>query len=223
MTFWNEIDWSPIWVSMKVAVPATLISVFAGTIVGYLISSRKLRGKRWIESAILLPLVLPPTVLGYYLLTLIGRRGFIGRMWESAFGSPLVFTLNAAIIAACVSTIPLVTRILSAAFASVDPHVTEAAKIDGASGWPMLSKVFLPQVRVQLVAATTIAFARALGDFGTTLMVAGNLPGRTQTAAIAIYDHINSGHDTAALILVLLISAISIAVLVLTSERGVPT
>jgi molybdate transport system permease protein len=122
-----------------------------------------------------------------------------------------------------VSTIPLVTRILSAAFASVDSQVTEAARIDGASGWPMLSKVLLPQVRIQLIAGATIAFARALGDFGTTLMVAGNLPGKTQTAAIAIYDHINSEHDTAALVLVLLISAISILVLVLTSDRGVPS
>src|SRR5205823_3348633 len=108
--------------------------------------------------------------------------------------------------------------ILSAAFSSTDSQVTEAARIDGASGWPLLIRVYLPQVRVQLIAAATIAFARALGDFGTTLMVAGSLPGRTQTAAIAIYDDINSGHDVAALILVLLISFISIAVLVLTSE-----
>src|SRR5688572_1131542 len=127
-----DIDYMPLWISLKVGVAATAIALFFGVLLGYLLAHAHAGVRRWLESMVLLPLVLPPTVLGYYLLVIIGRRGPIGKLWEAVTGSPLVFTLTAAIIAASASTIPLVIRVMSAAFATLDKQTTEAAKIDGA-------------------------------------------------------------------------------------------
>ena len=215
----REVDWHPVWISLKVGVSATFISMILGSLVGYFLAHFQFPGRRWVEAIVLLPLVLPPTVLGYYLLVIIGRRGPIGHIWEAVFGSPLVFTLKAAVIAACAATIPIVARQLAAAFAQTDPEVVEAARIDGASGWSLFLLVQLPQIRTPLIAAGTIAFARAVGDFGATLMVAGNLPKRTQTAAIAIWDLMNAGQDGQAFVLVLIVSAISLVALAFTTGR----
>lgn len=215
-------DWSPVFISLRVGFWATAIGVALGTALGYLISRQKNRWKTWFEAFVLLPLVLPPTVLGYYLLVVIGRRGPVGEAWEWLFGSPIVFTQTAAIIAACVSTVPLVARFMAAAFTETSRSVIEAARIDGAGGWPLFFRIQLPQVRASLAAASTVAFARSVGDFGTTLMVAGNLPGRTQTAAIAIYDRLNAGRDSEALALAVMVSVISLAVLVAASVRRIP-
>jgi molybdate transport system permease protein len=217
------LDYTPLWISLKVAVAATAIAVVLGVWLGYLMAHIGARTRRWLESFVLLPLVLPPTVLGYYLLVIIGRRGPIGRAYESVFGEPLVFTLKAAIIAASAATVPLVLRVMSAAFASLDRQTTEAAKIDGAHGWSLFYNVHLPQVRASVTAAMTIAFARALGDFGATLMVAGNLPGKTQTASIAIYDFLNTGKDEQAMGMAIVISALFVLLLGLTGNRDVRT
>ncbi len=218
-TAWSTLDWRPVVISLQVGLAATGLSVVFGSALGYFLAHRNFLGRRWVEALVLLPLVLPPTVLGYYLLVLIGQRGPVGMMWESLAGGPLVFTKNAAILAACASTVPIVARQLTAAFAGVDHEVTEAARLDGAHGWSMFAHIHLPQIRGPLAAAATIAFARAIGDFGATLMVAGSLPGKTQTASLAIYDLLMVGHDTQALVMVVLISIISLVVLVLTTGR----
>ncbi len=215
----GEIDWGPVWISLRVGFSATAISLVVGTIAGWLMASREFPGRRWAMALVMLPLVLPPTVLGYYLLVLIGSDGVLGEIWQAVFGAPLVFTIKAAILAACVSTIPIVARQLAAAFAETDQEVTEAALIDGAGTPALFLHIHLPQIRQPLIAAGTIAFARAIGDFGATLMVAGNIPGRTQTASIAIWDLMNSGNETQALILVILISLVSLLVLVLTTGK----
>jgi molybdate transport system permease protein len=209
----------PILLSVQVAGAATFIAITTGTLLGYILAKPRWRGYHLLDTLILLPLVLPPTVLGYYLLVLISRRGPVGIFWESFTGGPLVFTAKAAVLAACVSTIPLVARIAKAAFASVPREAAEAARLDGAGFWRLFWDIELPQSRASIAAAGALAFARAIGDFGTTLMVAGNIPGETRTASIAIYDLMNAGHDHQALILVLLISFISLGILVVAGMR----
>jgi molybdate transport system permease protein len=207
------IDWRPLWLSLEVAVAATIVSVAVGTLLGYGLARLNGNLRRWLSALVLLPLALPPTVLGWFLLVSLGRRSFIGQAWERLTGEPLVFTLKAAVIAACASAIPIVARQLAAAFAAADKDVLEAARLDGAHGIPFLLHVQLPMVRLPLVAAAAIAFARALGDFGATLMVAGNMPGRTQTAALAIYDMVNAGRDSEAMVLVAATTLLCLVVL----------
>lgn len=206
-------DWHPLLLSAKVASAATLVSLTTGTLAGYLLARSRWRGYRIIDSLILIPLVLPPTVLGYYLLVLIGRKGIIGGFWESLTGAPLAFTAKAAVLAACVSTFPLVARISKAAFASLRREPAEAARMDGAGFWTIFWGIELPQVAPSIYAAAALAFARAVGDFGTTLMVAGNIPGETRTASIAIYDLMNAGRETDALLMVLFVTLFSVTVL----------
>lgn len=213
MSVLGELDWRPVLVSLHVASAATVLSVALGSVLGWIFAHRDFPGRRAVESAVLLPLVLPPTVLGYYLLVLIGANGPIGRAWMAAFGEPLVFTRNAAIAAACVATVPIVARQLSAAFAAIDEEATEAARLAGAGAWSLFWHIHLPQIRGPLGAAATIAFARALGDFGMTLMVAGSIPGRTQTASLAIYDLISAGRAREATVLVALVSVVAIGAL----------
>ena len=215
----SAIDWHPFWLSLRVAGAATLTSVVMGTVIGYFLARSRWRACRVIDSAILLPLVLPPTVLGYYLLVAIGRRGPVGEFWEWLTGQPLAFTAKAAVIAACVSTLPMVARIAKAAFASLPRESAEAARIDGAGHAGLFWHVELPQVRASIVAATALAFARAIGDFGTTLMVAGSIPGETRTASLAIYDLMNAGKDGEALVMALLVSALSLTVVLGISWR----
>ncbi len=160
-----------------------------------------------------LPLVLPPTVLGYYLLLLIGRASPIGKAYEWIFGSPVVFTWQAAVIAALVHSAPLLIKSARAAFESVDHSYERAARTLGASEWRLFWRVTLPLARRSISAAAALAFARSLGDFGVTIMIAGNIPGRTQTVAVAIYDAVESGNGVLARTLVLVISAIALAIL----------
>lgn len=214
------LDWRPLWISLKVAGAATAISLTAGTLLGAWLAHGNFPGRRWLSAFVLLPLALPPTVLGWYLLVLLGRRSPVGRFYEWLFEEPIVFTLKAAVVAACASTVPIVARQLAAAFALADRDLLEAARLDGASGVRLLWRVQLPLIRPALMAAAAIAFARAMGDFGATLMVAGNIPGRTQTAAIAIYDLVNSGRETEAAVLVVFLSAVALGVLVFASEAS---
>lgn len=206
-------DWRPLWLSLEVGLAATIISLAIGTLLGYWIAQLGGSMRRWLSALVLLPLALPPTVLGYFLLVALGRRSPVGQLWEQFTGEPLVFTLKAAILASCASAIPIVARQLAAAFAATDKDVLEAARLDGAEGLPLFAHIYLPLVRLPLVAAAAIAFSRALGDFGATLMVAGNLPGRTQTAALAIYDRVNAGRDREALMLVAATTLLCLVVL----------
>lgn len=215
-----RLDWRPLWISLQVGAAATAVSLVLGTLLGHWLATRRFAGRRWFSALVLLPLVLPPTVLGWYLLVLLGRRSPVGRLYEALFGEPIVFTLKAAVIAACVSTVPIVARQLAAAFALTEPGVLEAARLDGARGWRLLWWVQLPMIRPALAAAGAVAFARAVGDFGATLMVAGNIPGRTQTAAIAVYDLVNSGREGQAAVLVAIMSAVALVVLAYASAGG---
>ena len=212
------IDWFPLWLSLRVAALSTLLALAGGLWIAYLLANREFRGKNVLDAAVTLPLVLPPTVLGYYLLVLIGRASPIGKLWEAVFGSPLVFTWKAAALAALLHALPLLVKSARAALESVDRSYERAARSLGASEWKLFWRVTLPVARRSILAATALAFARALGDFGVTLMVAGNIPGRTQTVAVAIYDAVESGDGATARILVVVISAAALAILTLANR-----
>jgi len=212
------IDWFPLWLSLRVATLSTALALAGGLWIAYLLANREFRGKNVLDAAVTLPLVLPPTVLGYYLLVLIGRASPIGKLWEAVFGSPLVFTWKAAALAALLHALPLLVKSARAALESVDRSYERAARSLGASEWKLFWRVTLPIARRSILAATALAFARALGDFGVTLMVAGNIPGRTQTVAVAIYDAVESGDGATARILVVVISAAALVILTLANR-----
>src|SRR5467141_1910781 len=207
------INWFPLWLSLRVAALATLVSLVFGLWIAYMLANRNFRGKELLDAVVMLPLVLPPTVLGYYLLVALGRSSPIGHLYETVFGQPLVFTWQAAVVASTFHAIPLLVKSARAAFESVDRSYERAARNLGASEWRLFWRVTMPLSRRAIIAASVLAFARALGDFGVTLMIAGNIPGRTQTVSLAIYDAVEAGKGNVALVLVLIISAVALLIL----------
>lgn len=199
---------------------ATLVAGVAGVGLAYVIATARFPGRGLVEALTSLPLTLPPTVLGYYLLVLLGRRSPLGMWVEATVGVPLVFTWQGAVVAAAVPSLPLVVRTVRAAFTEVSPDVLEAARMDGAGWLHQFVYVLLPLARRGILAGVSLGFARALGDFGTTLMVAGNIPGRTQTLPIALYDAVQAGRGDAAGALALLLGAVAVAVLVTVGRLG---
>jgi molybdate transport system permease protein len=216
---WSRIV-HPLWLTAWVAGLATLIGVVVGTSLAYVVARKRFRGRELIDTIILLPLALPPTVLGYYLLVVVGQRSVIGQTWSAIFGAPLVFTPAAAVLAACMHTVPMIAKSMRGAFALIDPTLEDMARTDGAAGLTKFREVYLPQVMPPLTAVATMAFARAVGDFGVTLMVAGNIPGQTQTASIAIYDLMMAGRQGEALVLTIVVSAASLLVIWLSTRAG---
>ena len=212
------IDWFPLWLSLRVAVLSTILAVAIGLWLAWILANFSFRGKEVVDAAITLPLVLPPTVLGYYLLVVLGRTSPIGRVYEWLFGGPLVFSWQAAVVAALFHATPLLIKSARAAFESADHSYERAARTLGASELRLFWSVTLPLARRSIFAASALAFARSLGDFGITLMIAGNIPGRTQTVAIAIYDAVESGNGALARVLVLVISAVSLVILALANR-----
>ncbi|KAF0248814.1 MAG: molybdate transport system permease protein [bacterium] len=217
--FW-QIDWFPIRLTLQVATLATLISLFIGIFIGYLLARKNIPGRDLVDSLISLPLVLPPTVLGYYLLILLGARSPIGKLWENIFGSPLVFTWSGAVVAATIHSLPLMIKSARVAIEEVPPEIENAARTLGASSRKVFFYITLPLAKRGLLAATMLTFARSLGDFGATIMVAGNIPGRTQTVAIAIYDAVQAGRDNQAFILVVVISLLAFFLLYIVNLLG---
>ena len=207
------IDWFPLWLSLRVAVISTGIGLAIGLWLAWTLANRDFPGKEALDAAVTLPLVLPPTVLGYYLLVVLGRNSPLGHVYEWIFGSPLVFTWQAAVVAALFHSTPLLVKSARAAFESVDRSYERAARNLGASEMRLFWRVTLPLARRSILAAAALAFARSLGDFGVTLMIAGNIPGRTQTVAIAIYDAVEAGNGQVARVLVIIISAVALIVL----------
>src|SRR5262249_21345470 len=205
----NQIDWFPLILSLRVALLSTAIVILIGVVMGWLLARRHFFGRELLDALVTLPLVLPPTVLGYYLLVLLGRGSPVGQAIESVTGHPLVFTWQGAVVAASVGALPLMVKTSRAAIASVDKTLEDAARTLGQTEWRVFLRVTMPLASRGIAAAAILAFARALGDFGATLMVAGNIPGRTQTASIAIYDAIQSGRDSYALLLVVILSVMT--------------
>lgn len=211
-------DWFPLWLSLRVSLIATMVAGVVGVALAYLLAKWRSRWASVVEALVTLPIVLPPTVLGYYLLTLLGTRSALGGAWQSAFGSPLVFTESGAVVAATVSALPFVIRAARAAISNVDTRVEESARVMGLSEWSVARVVTLPLAARGIGAGVALGFARALGDFGATVMVAGNIPGQTQTLPVAVYDAVQAGDDAAARTGSLVLGAIAILVLVLVTQ-----
>ena len=211
-------DWYPLWLSIRVSIVATVIASVLGVALAYLLAKWRSRWTSIVEAVVTLPIVLPPTVLGYYLLTLLGSRSALGRAWESAFGGPLVFTRAGAVVAATVSALPFVIRAARAAISNVDARREETARTMGLAEWRVARVVTLPLASRGIGAGVALGFARALGDFGATVMVAGNIPGQTQTLPVAVYDAVQAGDDAAARTGSLVLGAVAVVVLILVTQ-----
>ena len=206
-------DLAPVWLSLRVSLTATLLTLACGVPVAWLLARKATILKDVLGGIVVAPLVLPPTVLGYYLLTVIGAGGPVGRVLESA-GIELAFTWRAAVLAAAVGSIPLLIKTVQTGFESVDARLEQAARTLGRSEWSLFWSVTLPLSWRALVAGTVLAFCRSLGDFGITLMVAGSIPGRTQTLPLAIYDFVQADRMREANILAMLTVVAVIVLLV---------
>jgi len=204
---------SPLFLTLKVAGLATLGAFLLGVSLAWLLTRYTFPGRDLVDVILTLPLVMPPTVLGYYLLVMLGRRGALGHWLEDTFGVSLIFTWQGAVIAAMIASLPLVFKSARTAFGEVEKNCEAAARTLGATELAVFWRVSLPLAWRGLLAGTMLAFARAMGEFGATLMVAGNLPGRTQTLSMAVYDAVQAGDLDRANLLVLIISLVSVAVL----------
>ena len=205
--------WPALWLSLQVATWATLACLVLGTGVGFALARWRFPGRDLVDTLLTLPMVMPPTVLGYYLLVLLGRKGWVGGWLHATFGINLIFTLTGAVIAATVVAFPLVFKPARAAFEAVDPQLQDAARVLGISEAGVFWRVTLPLAWRGILAGVLLGFARALGEFGATLMVAGSIPGRTQTLSIAVYEAVQAGQDDVANLLVLITSVVCVAVL----------
>ena len=214
----NEGVLVPLLLTLKVAGWATLVALVFGVVGGYGLARSRFPGRETLDAILTLPMVLPPTVLGYYLLVLIGRKGPLGQWLDETFGITLIFTWQGAVIAAAIVAFPLVFKAARAAFESVDGNLEKAARSLGYDEFKVFVRVTLPLAWPGILAGTMLAFARAMGEFGATLMIAGSLPGRTQTLSIAIYDAVAAGEDQTAHFLVLVSSLICVIVLVASSQ-----
>ncbi len=204
---------SPILLSLRIATIATIFSFLLGVFFAYLINKRNIPGKNIWETILILPMVLPPSVMGYLLLIAFGKRGIIGAFLLNTFHIQVVFTWVGAVIAACVVSLPLMYQNVKSAFVSMDPVYEKAAQTLGSSEWKIFRTVTFPLAWPGVISGIALAFARAIGEFGATLMIAGNIPGKTQTIPTAIYFAVESGKTDLANKLVMIMTAFSFALI----------
>lgn len=191
-----------------------MTALFLGTIIAWVLVKVTFKGKWIAEGLVMAPLILPPTLVGYYLLTLLGQRG-LGPWIEQVFGFRVVFSVQGAIIAATIAALPLVVQTVQVSIAAISREIEEAGRIDGCTRWDLFWQIDLPLIRRGLLAGGILGFLRAMGDFGTTLMVAGNIPGRTQTMSMAIYDATQANNLSLANQLALILSSIGFGLIFL--------
>ncbi len=218
----TQIDWHPVWLTLRVASVATVIALLAGVALGWVFSRGRFFGRSVLEAVFMLPLVLPPTVLGYYILIGMGRNSPLGRFLRQHFDYTVIFSWHGAVIASAIVALPLVLRSASAAFSGVDRTLEAAAMTLGQGPVSVFLRVSMPLASRGILAGGMLAFARAMGEFGATLMVAGNIPGQTQTLSMAVYDAAQAGNDQLALVLVMITSLLCIAILVASQKLLTP-
>lgn len=210
-----EMDWTAVLLSLKVAGSATLINLLLGVAAGAGFARWRFPGRETLDTVLTLPMVMPPTVLGYYLLVLVGRNGPLGRWLDDTLGIQLIFTWQGAVLAAAIVSFPLVFKPARAAFEAVDTQLEQAARVLGVREVGLFLRVSLPLAWRGILPGLLLGFARSMGEFGATLMVAGSIPGKTQTLSIAVYEAVQAGQDDRALFLVVVTSVICMAALLL--------
>ncbi|WIV20285.1 molybdate ABC transporter permease subunit [Paenibacillus polygoni] len=211
--------WSPIRLSLQVAAISSVLSTCAGIFIAWCMSISRFPGKVIAETLFMLPLVLPPTVIGFLLLVFLGRNSWVGQVIESIFSTSIIFSWGAAVIASIVVSFPLVYQTMKNGFAAIDTNLMDAARSSGASEWQVFRYVTLPIALPSVMTAYILSFARSLGEFGATLMIAGNIPGKTQTVPTAIFVAVESGNMTMAWLWTISIILISFLLLLLTRMK----
>ena len=201
-------DFSPLWISLKTAFLATIITSIIGIFISYKMANYKGRGRGFIDGIFTLPLILPPTVIGFFLLLICGKNGFVGKIFMS-FNKNIIFSWSATVIAATVVAFPMMYRTCRSAFEQIDKNMISAARTLGLSETKIFFKVAIPLAWPGIIGGLVLSFARALREFGATLMIAGNIPGKTQTMPVAIFFAVESGDMNKAMLWVLIIVAIS--------------
>jgi len=212
----------PLLLTLKVAGFATLLALLTGGLCGFLLARYTFWGRDILDAICTLPMVMPPTVLGYYLIVVIGRRGWIGGWLYDNLGVNLMFSCEGAVLASAVVAFPLVFKSARAAFEGVDAQLENAARTLGSSELRVFARVTLPLAWRGILAGTMLAFARGMGEFGATLMVVGNIPGKTQTLSLAVYDAVQAGQDDLANFLVLVTSIVCVLILVASGKLFKP-
>ncbi len=208
--------WDPLWLSYKVALVATLIALVLGVGLATLLARPRLPGREIIDALLTIPLVLPPTVIGFYLLTALGKHSLLGSTFQELFDVRLLFSFRGCVVASSVAALPMIVKSARVAIEDVDPTLVQAARTLGAGPMRIFATVTLPLAARGITAGVILGFARALGEFGVTLMIGGDIPGETQTASIYIYDQINSinsSNDANAYGMVAVLTATAFAVL----------
>jgi molybdate transport system permease protein len=209
-------DWTALWLSLRLGALTVIVLLPIGIWLGRVLAYRSFRGKELAEALVALPLVLPPTVFGYYLLVAFGGASPIGQLWQGVFGHQLVFTFEGLLIASVIFNLPFAIQPMQRAFEAIPPEVREAAQCCGMSPWQTLRRIELPLAWPGILTALVLSFAHTLGEFGIVLMVGGSIPGDTKTIAIAIYDRVQAFDDVAAGTMSALLLAISLVTIAAT-------
>mgnify|MGYP000306512665 CR=1 FL=1 len=219
----QNIDWNafiiPIVLSLKISIVASIVVFVLGLIAAWFMVHKRFKGRIVIETLFMLPLVLPPTVVGFALLVVLGRKSWLGRTLEALFQQPIVFTWQAGVIASVIVSFPLVYQFIKVGFLSVDKDMEDASRSMGATEWQVLRFISIPLAWRSLVSGFVLGFARSLGEFGATLMIAGNIPGKTQTVPTAIYIAVDSGRVDLAWYWVISIVLTSFFMLIIVSKQ----
>ena len=215
-------DWTALRLSLALAAVTLAVLLPLGVVAGRWLATTRSRGRPWLEALTALPLVLPPTVVGYYLLVALGAQSPLGPAFERFFGAPLAFTFTGLVVASVIVNVPFAVQPLQRAFAAIPPDVREAAQCCGLSRWQSFARIELPLAWPGVLSAAVLTFAHTLGEFGVVLMVGGSIPGETRTIAIAIYDRVQA-FDTAGAgamaLLLLVVSFVTVALSYVLSER----
>ncbi len=209
-------DWTALWLSLRLAFWTVILLLPIGIWLGRVLAYRDFGGKGVVEALVALPLVLPPTVFGYYLLVAFGAASPVGQLWQAAFGQQLVFTFEGLLIASVIFNLPFAVQPMQRGFEAIAPEIREAAACCGMPPWRALLRIELPLAWPGILTAMVLSFAHTLGEFGIVLMVGGSIPGETRTIAIAIYDRVQAFDDRAAAEMSALLLAISLATIALT-------
>lgn len=212
---------TPVLLSLRVAAIALVLSFISGTLAAQFMTQKQFKGKVILETIIMLPIVLPPTVVGFILIVIFGNNSIVGELTKWLFSSSIIFTWYGAVLASTVVAFPLMYQAAKTGFLSIDKDIEDAARVDGANNFQVFMKITLPMSVIPLMTGAILSFARAIGEFGATLMIAGNIPGRTQTLPTAIYVALQSGNMTLAWLWVVTIIIISFVMLLFVRTKSV--